>query len=322
MVKGLKVLDVVGIGTPVVDCFATITDDFLKSRGLRKGATNFLPRAELDALEGAVKVKHVLPGDNARNVCEGISMLNGSAAYGGCVGKDWEGRFFCRTLEMLEIHSEVVFERGRTGKILVLLTPDKERTFAVDLGNSTQYRRVARKVLRRTRFLYLTSITALTSGSLRRTALTWMEQVLESGGRIALSLESPPMIRKHKQEIVRLIDQTHILFANKVEYRSLGMSIETIRRKVECFFLKMGKQGSKVVWGRSTARIPCLSKRVVDTTGAGDYYAAGALHGLARGLSPEKAGVRGAELAAKIVARTGASFCGLAPKGKRSNRSF
>ena len=303
----------------MVDCFYRASDEFLKDAGLLKGATNFVSRkelAELEKLAGRAILR--LPGDNARNVCEGVARLGGRATYAGCIGRDPEGRFFKRALAALHIRSLLVEKAGRTGKILVFSTPDRERTFAVDLGNSVNYEESPEE-LPEARYLYLTSITLLTPGKLGTTAWKMLKRKKTA---VALSLESPPAIARNRKRILEALRFTDVLFANEEELKELGIPASKISRKVSVLFLKRGKRGSTIYAGGRRIQIPSYPTRVVDTTGAGDYYAAGAVFELAKGSDIRKAGETGARLAAEIIARLGASFYSERSQGKTIQRSL
>jgi sugar/nucleoside kinase (ribokinase family) len=116
------------------------------------------------------------------------------------------------------------------------------------------------------------------------------------------------MIRRNSKALIELIEGIDVLFANEEEAAALGLTPRQISKKVKYLYLKRGVKGSSVFWGQKRFEIPKYSKRTIDTTGAGDYYAAGVLSALCRGLSAEEAGREGARLAAEIVERLGASF--------------
>jgi len=305
-----KTLDLLGIGTAVVDYFAEVDNSFLKKHRLIKGATNFRTREALDGLhrESCEKIFLRLPGDNARNVCEGVSHLGGRSAFAGAVGRDEDGKFLSNALRELGIGSLLVEKPGKTGKILTYITPDRERTFAVDLGNGLQYDTVSDEEVAKSQYLYITSITILAPGPISETCRRVAELARDVGTKIAFSLESPPMIKKNQKILLSIIEGVEVLFANEDEINALGVAPEEISGSVGCLFLKRGGQGSTIFHDNKTFQIPKYSKKTVDTTGAGDYYAAGALFALCRSADIEKAGHEGARLAAKIVERFGASF--------------
>ncbi|HDI12492.1 MAG TPA: adenosine kinase [Hadesarchaea archaeon] len=310
--------DVFGIGTALVDYFVRSNERILKENGLEKGSTNFLPREKLDKLH--VKLSRSIfacfPGDNARNVCEGISFLGGRSAYAGRVGEDMEGEFFQRSLNAQRIESLVEEKPGRTGKTITFITPDFQRTFAADLGNGIEYESLPASHIKNSRFLYLTSITLLSRGNISKNARKALNFAGKTGVQIAISLENPPMILDNKNDLMDIVSSSNVLFANEAEMKALiGSSDEkkmkNLLENIPIIYLKKGKNGSVLLSRKDRYVIPAYPTRVVDTTGAGDFYAAGVLFGLSRGQSAEKAGHKGAKLAAKVIERFGATLSSL-----------
>ena len=310
-----KKYDVFGIGTALVDYFTEATDDLLAENGLIKGATNFIPREKLDALHSRLSdsIFKCLPGDNARNVCEGVSFLGGESAYASSIGEDAEGRIFEESLRAQRIDSFLEKRPGRTGKLIAFITRDRQRTFAVDLGNSREYDTLPAEGIKNSRFLYLTSITLLERAAIARSAHDAMGLAKSSGVRISISLESPPMISENKTKLRKIVSHANVLFANEEELEALTGSGEegaarALAKDIDTVCLKQGRKGSVIFSRGERSQIPCYSVKVVDTTEAGDFYAAGVLFGLSRGQSAEAAGNMGAKLAAKTVETFGATL--------------
>lgn len=307
--------DVFGIGTALVDYFTQSTDEFLARNGLIKGATNFVPREKLDDLHAELSdsVFACLPGDNARNVCEGVRFLGGKAAYAGRVARDKDGEIFEKSLRSQGINSFLEKKPGRTGKIIVFITPDFQRTFAADLGNGVEYDALPADGVKDSNFLYLTSITLLKEGRVSKSAREAMEFAKDNGVRISISLENPPMVRENKNKLREVIRESDVLFTNEDELGALTGSKEEdaalkLAEDAPTVYLKKGKAGSVVFSRGERFSIPTCPAKVVDTTGAGDFYAAGALFALSRGQSIEAAGHQGAKLAAKVIEKFGATL--------------
>jgi hypothetical protein len=310
-----KTYDLFGIGTALVDYFVKSNDDFLVKNSLIKGATNFLPREKLDELHSKVSgsIFTCLPGDNARNVCEGVSFLGGRTAYASSIGEDEAGKIFESSLRVQHIDSFLEKRQGNTGKILAFITPDHERTFAADLGNSRDYDVLPTKGIKNSNFLYLTSIMFLTKGKMAQSACNAIEFAKENNLRVSLSLESPPIINKNKDELHKIIPRADILFANEEELEALVGSRDDeaaldLAEEIDIVCLKRGMKGSTIFSCDERFSIPCYSVKVVDTTGAGDFYAAGVLFGLSNGKTVEEAGHIGAKLAGKVVEQFGATL--------------
>jgi len=310
-----KTYDVFGIGTALVDYFIKSNEDFLAKNGLIKGASNFLPREKLDELHSRVSdsIFTCLPGDNARNTCEGVCFLGGKSAYASNIAEDGAGKIFEDSLRAQRIDSFLEKKQGHTGKILAFVTPDYERTFAVDLGNSRDYDALPSKGIKNSNFLHLTSITLLEKGSIAKSARDAIEFAKKNNVCISLSLESPPIINKNKDELRRIIPRADILFANEEELEALVGSREDeaalgIAEETGIICLKRGTKGSTIFSNGERFSIPRYSVKVVDTTGAGDFYAAGVLFGLSNGKTVEEAGHLGAKLAGKVVEQFGATL--------------
>jgi sugar/nucleoside kinase (ribokinase family) len=311
----INTYDVFGIGNALVDYFVKSDEDFLLENGLIKGASNFLPREKLDELHSKVSdsIFTCLPGDNARNVCEGVSFLGGRAAYASSTAEDEAGKIFESSLRTQHIDSFLEKRQGDTGKILVFITPDYERTFAVDLGNSRDYDALPSEGIKNSNFLYITSIIFLTNGRIAKSVGDAIEFAIRNNVHVSISLESPPMINKSKDELYKIIHSADILFANEEELEALVGSRDDeaaldLAEEIGMVCLKRGIRGSTIFSCGERFSIPCYSVKVVDTTGAGDFYAAGVLFGLSKGKSIEEAGHLGAKLAGKVVERFGATL--------------
>ena len=307
--------DVFGIGTALVDYFARATDSFLEKNGLVKGASNFLPREKLDEihLKLSDSVFACFPGDNARNTCEGVSYLGGKAAYASRIANDADGKIFEEALNKYGIDSFLQRGPGNTGKIIAFITRDGQRTFAVDLGNGKDYDALPAAEIKNSSFLYLTPITLLKEGSVARNARDAMDLAEGNRVRISISLESPPLVSENKERIQKIVSRADVLFANEEELKALMGSTDheaarALNENITIVCLKKCERGSAIFSNGKEFSIPAYSTKVVDTTGAGDFYAAGVLFGLSRGKSIEEAGHIGARLAGKVVEKFGATL--------------
>ena len=311
----VKTYDIFGIGNALVDYFIKSNDIFLVKNDLIKGASNFLPREKLDELHAKLSdsVFTCLPGDNARNTCEGVCFLGGKSAYASSIAEDEAGKIFESSLRAQRIDSFLEKKQGNTGKILAFVTPDSERTFAVDLGNSIDYGALPSEGIKNSNFLHLTSTMFLTNGKMAKSAHDAIEFAKENKVRVSLSLESPPIIKQNKDELHKIVPRADMLFANEEELEALAGSRDDeaaldLAEEMDIVCLKRGIRGSTIFSCGERFSIPCYSVKVVDTTGAGDFYAAGVLFGLSRGKSVEEAGHLGAKLAGKVVERFGATL--------------
>lgn len=312
-------MDVFGIGTPVVDYFARADERRLARWKLRKGATNFVSRKKLDSMQKSLgkKIFHVGAGDNARNVCEGICRMGGSAVYAGMIGKDGEGKIFAKSLRGNFIQNRLALGAGRTGKILCLVTTDGQRTFAADLGNGLNFSKFGNGgAVEDSGYFYLTSITLSGRTKVAALARKLMGVAKKEGCRVALSLESPPLVKRDRRMLLGVARECDLLFMNEWELEALSgrgrieEGLEFLEKHLpgRDIFVKRGERGSVVLRHGELLSIPSYHAAVLDTTGAGDSYAAGVIYGLSHGYSCERAAKLGAHLASQVIGKYGAGM--------------
>jgi sugar/nucleoside kinase (ribokinase family) len=308
-------MDLLAIGTPVIDLFAKASESGVKKLGLVKGATNFFQARKLSAIEQQLgkKITYRYPGDNARNVCEGVAALGGFCGFAGAVGDDSAGAAFAANLQECGVGNFLQERHGATGKILALVTPDKQRTFCADLGVSVRYCGLERIAVRNSRMLYVSSITLCGKHSASRAARAYMEAYRKAGKKIAISVESPPMVEKNRAYLLSLVKKyADVLFLNDDEATALlGQGAQyrlfLLKPKIPVY-LKRGAKGSALYLQHRRHFIRPLDAKVLDTTGAGDAYCAGVIYGLARGYTPLSSAKIGCYLATKVVEKFGAGI--------------
>ncbi|VVC01886.1 putative sugar kinase [uncultured archaeon] len=306
-------MDLFAVGTPVVDLFAKADGRLLARLGLKKGASNYFDGAGIAAIEKRLgkRAFYRYAGDNARNVCEGFAALGGFCGYQGAVGADSSGAYFASNLVECKVAGFLQEKKGSTGKILALVTPDKERTFCVDLGVSPACSKEEKIAVKNARMLYVASITFVGDAPVARLCLRYMEGFKKAGKPVAISLESPPMVGKNRKFLLSVVKKyADMLFLNESEAEALlGGEAEKkllrLKRGIP-IYLKKGKHGSLLFHSGKAHRIPAMKARIVDTTGAGDAYAAGVLYGISRGCGYPAAGKIGCYLATKVAGKFGA----------------
>lgn len=314
------------VGTPLLDTLYGADYAFLRRHGLAPGSSNFVDAQALADIEETVRTPPVLEaaGDNARNMAEGFAILERargreppSVAYAGRLGPDRDGGLFEESLRAVGVEPLLEKLAPRTGRILCFITPDKQRTFAVYLGQSEEYAPAER--LPTAEWLYVSSISALCKGRLSATCLELIrrQKGAEGGdgqeggpGLVALSMESPGMLAAHREKAVALAGQADVLFMNEEEAVALGLGMEAIAHLAPVVFLKRGAGGSTVYErGRRSGDVPARPiQHLIDTTGAGDAYAAGAVWGLSRGKGALESARIGSELGAAVVQKLGAGL--------------
>ncbi len=308
-------MDLFCLGTPVIDLFAKVGGKTIVQLGITKGATSYFPADKLSEIERQLgkRIIYRYAGDNARNVCEGFAALGGFAGYQGAVGDDEGAAYFEANLQQCGIAPFLQERNGSTGKILALITQDKQRTFCADLGVSLTSDRWERLALSGSKMFFVASITLAGGHSVSRLAMRYLDAFKKMGKRIAVSLENPPMVAKHKKSLLATAKKyADVLFMNEEEAEALlgsGYERKLLALKPPIpVYLKKGKNGSVLFLHNKALRISAIGGKVVDTTGAGDAFAAGVLYGLSRHYSPLGSGRLGCMLATSVIKKFGAGI--------------
>ena len=309
--------DVVGLGNAIVDVIARADEAFIAQHGLRKGGMTLADTAASEALYAAMGPATEMSGGSAANTMAGIASLGGRPAFFGRVRDDRLGAAFTRDIRAVGVTYEMPPARDgeATGRCLILVTPDAERTMQTFLGASTQFgpEDIDEDIVRNSGIAYLEGY--LFDPAPARAAFYKAAQAAHAAGRkVALSLSDAFCVDRHRAEIRNLVDgHIDILFANEVEIVSLyetrdfAGALDAVRGRCEIAALTRSEKGSVIVSGGDAIEVAAEPvARVVDTTGAGDLYAAGFLHGLSKGLSPAECGRIGGLCAAEVISHFGA----------------
>ncbi len=311
----MPIRDVLGIGMAVVDSFVLADDGFLQRAGLARGGTIFLEaeaHAELMALAERMGVALRCPGDNARNMCTAATALGARATFLGATGDDDLAELFSSELERAGVQSRLQRLSGPSGSILAVVTPDGERSFALHMGVADRLRELPAGWPGGFRYLYATSTTLLEPSGTREVVRAAMARAPRTDTGVALSLENAPFMRAHQAELQALLDRPYALIMGNEEemQQAFGAGERALDRALEVaelVILKRGGQGSLVAnrlgdrW-----RVPACPARLVDTTGAGDFFAGAVLARLCQGADPATAALAGSWVAARVVERLGA----------------
>ena len=309
--------DVVGLGNAIVDVVVQTDDSTLDVLGLTKGATTLIDADRAAAIRPYMEGGIEMSGGSAANTVAGLASLGGRGAFLGRVGGDELGRTFRDAITAIgvEYRSPPAEEGPETARCLVLVTPDAERTMLTFLGVSTAFGPddVDPGLIENAAIVYLEGY--LFDEERAKAAFVRAAELAHAAGRrVALSLSDPFCVERHRAAFRHLVrGHVDILFANEAEITGLyeaGDFDEACRRTAaDCPFaaLTRGAAGSVIAAGGELVRVRAAPvAKVVDTTGAGDLYAAGVLFGLTRGYEPDLCGRIGAIAAAEIVGHYGA----------------
>ena len=310
-----------GIGNALVDVLSHESDDFVEEHGLARGAMMLIDAERAEKLYAAMGPGTEISGGSAANSMVGIASFGGTAGFIGRVSDDQLGGVFGHDIraagvEFTSTAAATVAEGGApTGRCLIIVTPDAQRTLNTFLGASAQlgpddldYDLVARaQVLFLEGYLW---DEADAKEAFRRAA----RSAHDAGNRVAFTLSDGFCVERHRDEFLDLIEHdVDILFANEVEITSLYQvddfeaALQNVQHHCEIAALTRSEKGA-VILGRDEVHVIDAHPvaRIVDTTGAGDLFAAGFLYGFTHGYDLGIAGRLGTMAAAEVISHLGA----------------
>jgi sugar/nucleoside kinase (ribokinase family) len=310
--------DVLTIGNAIVDVISHADDAFLEAQDLVKGSMQLIDAARAESLYGAMGPGIETSGGSAANTAVGVASLGGTAAFVGKVRDDQLGEVFRHDLRAVGVSFDVppapASEAEPTGRSLILVTADAQRTMNTHLGVAAHVcaEDVAAELVATSSVVYAEGY--LWDSPPGRAAITaTMDLAHEAGRARSLTLSDPFCVDRHRDTFLELLDtRIDVLFANEAEITSLyevatfAEAIERFRGQGRLGFLTCGARGSVVVSDDDVVAVPAEPvDALVDTTGAGDMYAAGALYGLARGMDLEACARLGSVAAAEVITHIG-----------------
>src|SRR5262245_15514411 len=309
--------DVVGIGNAIVDIIGRCDDAFLATHGRVKGSMQLVDAPTVERLYGAMGPGTEISGGSAANTIAGIASFGGRAGFIGKTATDQFGEVFRHDIRAIGVTFDTPPAAGGepTARCLILVTPDGQRTMNTFLGVSPRLDsgEVSAELIRSARIVYLEGY--LFDRPEAKAAFRQVAEIAAKAGRqVALSLSDPFCVDRHRPEFLELIRaNVDILFANEAEITSLYRANtfdEAARRAqgdTKLAALTRSEKGSVILSDGKAVAIPAAPvSRVVDTTGAGDLYAAGFLIGIATGRALEVAGHLGSLAAAEVISHIGA----------------
>lgn len=309
--------DVIGIGNAIVDIIGRCDDEFLARHDALKGNMRLVDAETVKAIYGDMGPGVEISGGSAANTMVGIASFGGRAAFIGKVADDDFGKVFAHDIRSAGVHfgSTPVGGKAPTSRCLILVTPDGERTMNTYLGISTDLDQgeVDPDTIRAANIIYLEGY--LFDRPEAKAAFRQAVEIARSAGRkVALTLSDGFCVARHRSEFRDLIrDGIDILLANEDEITSLyetddfEEAAQRATADAELAALTRSEKGSIIISKGQRIEIPVHPvDRLIDSTGAGDLYAAGFLYGLATGKDIATAGKLGSLAAAEIISHIGA----------------
>ena len=313
-------LDVVCVGNALVDVLASASDELLGELDLVKGTMALVDHERAAAIYDRMGTTTEASGGSAANTAAGVAALGGRAAFLGRVADDGLGRAFTHDIRSVGVAFDPTPTPAVPGEVvsghcLVLVTDDAERTMATHLGVASDFGAVDLHGghLASTQVVYL-------EGYLweQPTAKAAMREAIEiahlNDASVALTVSDPFCVEHHRAEFLELLGgDLELLFANEEEAMMLfatstfDAAVDAVAETGVLAVLTRGARGSVVVTASGPVEVPAAPVgQVVDTTGAGDLFAAGFLYGITNGLPPEEAARLGGVCAAEVISHVGA----------------
>jgi sugar/nucleoside kinase (ribokinase family) len=318
---GAHDLDVVAIGSPLLDVIELASAEELVQSGLAKGSMTLIDLAKAEEVQALMTAPRHVSGGSVANTTAGIAELGGTAGFLGAVADDEAGRTYAENLRDAGVEFEPHFSETAagdglgTGRCIVLITDDADRTMGTYLGAASTLTPagVPESFVARASIVllegYLWDVPAAKE-AMRHAAAT----AHAGEGSVALSLSDPFCVDRHQREFLDLlVDDVDILLGNEEEVTMLFGSgsaeaaLEAAEETGLLVVMTRGAQGAVVLTARGPVEVPAAAvERVVDTTGAGDLFAAGFLFGLTHGMGPVESTSLGGLCAAEVISHTGA----------------
>jgi sugar/nucleoside kinase (ribokinase family) len=310
--------DVYGLGNALLDIECEVSPEILQNLGIEKGVMTLLDEASQNKILSNLNVPLTKRscGGSAANTLIAISQFGGKAFYSCKVAADEPGQFYfadlqqCGVATNLEQHEP---EPGITGKCLVFVTPDADRTMNTFLGISGEFSvaELVPEAIANSAYTYIEGY-LVTGERSKQAAIKAREIAQGAGQKVAFSLSDPNMVKFFKAGLLEIIGSgVDFLFANEsealhmAETEDIGTAIDHLKTIATNFAITRGSAGSLIFDGESLIEIDPVPVKAVDTVGAGDMYAGAVLYGLTNHLGYAQAGRLGSIASAKLVTNLG-----------------
>ncbi len=308
--------DVVGLGSAIVDIIARCDDAFITAQGLDKGMMRLIDADEAARLYGEMGPAVEVSGGTVPNTCVGLASFGGTAAFMGRVAKDQFGDVFAHDLRAVGVtyRNEPADNSAPTGRCLILVTPDGERTMNTHLGANAELStaEIDPELIRDSKVLYLEGYSF--DGPKAKEAFYEAAKIArEARTTVSLTLSDPFCVERHRQSFLDFIKSgVDLLFANHREILSLyetedlTEACNRLRKDCALAAVTRSEKGSLILTPDRVIDVQAEPvERVVDTTGAGDLFAAGFLFGYARSFDLRTCGRLGSISAAEVISHIG-----------------
>lgn len=314
----MKKYDVYAIGNALVDIEYHTDDHRLNELQIEKGVMTLIDEHKQNSLMHHLGDSHekMACGGSAANTIIALSQMGGIAHFDCRVANDLTGQFFADDLKRNGVHSKIDIRRapsGTTGKCLVFVTPDADRSMNTHLGISAELNisDIDRTAVAQAKYAYLEGY--LVSDDSSRKAAIEVRHIAEARKvPTALTLSDPNMVLYFREGLLDMIGEgVDLLFANEDEANELAQSkdfdetLQALKKVSRSFAMTRGNQGAIVFDGKDIFEIAAHSVDAIDTLGAGDMFAGAFLYGLSQGMNYQRAGELASLASSRIVTQYG-----------------
>ena len=304
---------ILGIGNALVDIMTLLHGEYiLREFNLPKGSMQLVDREKSEGIKAATEIfpRTWTSGGSAANTIHGLAMLGADTGFIGSIGRDDTGDFFENEMKKAGVNTLLIRRNSPTGTAVALITEDSERTFATHLGAAIELNAddLNPMLFEGYDILYLEGY-IINNLPLVETACSIAHS---KNMLVSLDLASYNVVEEHKESFSKIVSgYVDILFANEQEAKAFTgldatQALPALSEMSPMVILKIGAEGSWLKTVNETLKISAYPIKCVDTTGAGDLYAAGFLYGYANNLPLEKCGILGSFMAGKVIEIIGA----------------
>ncbi len=306
---------IVGVGSALIDILAHEDEVFLSKTGALKGGMIYVNKEFIDeTLLLSSQPPAIVPGGSACNTVVGVSKLGGAARFVGKCGSGKMGEFFENDLKRQNVEPVLLRSGSPTGRVLSIITPDAQRSMFTFLGASaeTTPQEIAQDCFKNAAIVHIEGYLLFNPELISKILKT----AKKSGARVSLDLASFNVVKESREQLQHIVESyVDILIANEDEalaytgHRDEARAIQALAADVEIAVLKVGQRGSFIACGGQIVPIqPKTGAPVIDTTGAGDLWAAGFLYGLVNGYALEQCGELGSACGYEVCLVVGANI--------------
>lgn len=318
----MKTIDVFGIGNPLIDLLANVSDEFLSNLDLEKNRMYLVDEASqkkiLDQLNEVNADVVTTPGGSCANTMIGIGQLGGNSAYSGKIGLDEFGTIYKTKLVEASVQSSLGEDKGMTGSSLILVTKDGARCMNTHLGMSQKFQEsdVVDSLLEASKYLYIEGYLWDTEPQKEAIQAT-IAKAQTFDVKVSLSLSDPFCVQRNGDEFWKLIKgDVDLVFCNQEEAlemtqtKSSQAALQVLSEHLETTVITLGAHGALCSHKGEVTYVDPFPATRVDTTGAGDAFAAGFLYGITQNKSILESGQIASLLASLVIEQFGPRYQG------------